>query len=120
MENWVLSDAGDKWTVKLATRDLRKRGAYRRRAATLAGLVLGYLAAVLIVSSLHTYILLDNLGFRGLIFCLMPCMLLRGLGSFFLSFAEAEDSLCFSCLVQQDAISACWCCPVFVGGSTWL
>ena len=42
MKEWVLSDAGDKWTVKLDVRDLGGHSdtTYRRRAATLAGRVL--------------------------------------------------------------------------------
>ena len=54
MKNWVLSDAGDKWTVKLDVRDLERHldTTYRRRAATLVGRVLGLLAAVLVVMAL--------------------------------------------------------------------
>ena len=54
MKNWVLSDAGDKWTVKLDVRDLGSHldTTYQRRAATLVGRVLGLLAAVLVVMAL--------------------------------------------------------------------
>ena len=54
MKNWVLSHAGDKWTVKLDVRDLGRHldTTYRRRAATLLGRVLGLLAAVLVVMAL--------------------------------------------------------------------
>ena len=54
MRDWILSDAGDKWTVKLDVRDLGGHldTTYRRRAATLAGRVLGLLAAVLVVMAL--------------------------------------------------------------------
>ena len=54
MKNWVLSDAGDKWTVKLDVRDLGRHldTTYRRRAATLVGRVLGLLPAVLVVMAL--------------------------------------------------------------------
>ena len=54
MKNGVLSDAGDKWTVKSDVRDLEGHleTTYRRRAATLLGRVLGLLAAVLVVMAL--------------------------------------------------------------------
>ena len=54
MKDWVLSDAGDKWSVKLDTRDLGGHldTTYRRRNATLAGRVLGLLVAVLVVMAL--------------------------------------------------------------------
>ena len=51
MKDWILSDAGDKWSVKLDSRDLGGPldTTYRRRVAPLAGRVLGLLAAVLVV-----------------------------------------------------------------------
>ena len=54
MKEWILSDAGDKWTVKLGTRDLGGHldTTYRKRNTTLAGRVLGLLAAVLVVMAL--------------------------------------------------------------------
>ena len=54
MKDWVLSGAGERWTVKLDTRDLGGHldTTFRRRAATLAGEVLGLLAAVLVVMAL--------------------------------------------------------------------
>ena len=54
MKNWVLPDAGDKWTVELDVRDLGRHleTTYRRRAATLVGQVSGLLAAVLVVMAL--------------------------------------------------------------------
>ena len=54
LRDWILSDTGDKWTVKLDTRDLGGHldTTYRRRSATLSGRVLGLLAAVLVVMAL--------------------------------------------------------------------
>ena len=54
MKDWVLSDAGDKWTVKLDTRDMGGHldTTRRRRNSTLAGRVVGLLAAVLVVMAL--------------------------------------------------------------------
>ena len=54
MKEWVLSDAGDKWSVKLDTRGLGGHldTTYRRRSTTLAGQVLGLLAAFLVVMAL--------------------------------------------------------------------
>ena len=50
----VLSEDGDKWTVRLYVRDLggHLETTYRKRASTLAGRVLGLLAAVLVVMAL--------------------------------------------------------------------
>ena len=47
MKGWVISDTGDKWTVKLDTRDLLGHldTTRRRRNSTLAGRVVGLLAA---------------------------------------------------------------------------
>ena len=54
MRDWVLSDAGDKWSVKLDTRDLGGHldTTFRRRNTTLAGRVLGLLASILVVMAL--------------------------------------------------------------------
>ena len=54
MKEWVLSEAGDKWSVKLDTRDLEGHldTTHRRRNSTLAGRVVGLLAAVLVVMAL--------------------------------------------------------------------
>ena len=54
MKIWILSDAGDKWSVKLDTRDLEGHldTTYRRRNTTLAGRVLGLLAAALVFMAL--------------------------------------------------------------------
>ena len=60
MKDWVLSESGDKWTVKLDTRDLGGHldTTFRRRNTTLASRVLGLLTAVLVVMALP-------LGFVG-------------------------------------------------------
>ena len=60
LKDWALSGAGDKWTVKLDTRDLGRHldTSFRRRNTTLAGRVLGLLTAVLVVMALP-------LGFVG-------------------------------------------------------
>ena len=60
MKEWVLSEAGDKWSIKLDTRDLGGHldTSHRRRNSTLAGRVVGLLAAVLVVMALP-------LGFVG-------------------------------------------------------
>ena len=54
MRDRILSESGDKWSVKLDTRDLGGHldTTFRRRNATLAGRVLGLLAAVLVVIAL--------------------------------------------------------------------
>ena len=54
MRDWILSESGDKWSVKLDTRDLGGHldTTFRRRNTTLAGRVLGLLAAVLVVMAL--------------------------------------------------------------------
>ena len=54
MRSWVLSDSGDKWSVKLDTRDLGGHldTTYRGRSTTLACRVLRLLAAVLVVMAL--------------------------------------------------------------------
>ena len=54
LRNWVLSESGDKWSVKLDVRDLGGHldATYRRRASTLVGSVLGLLASVLVVMAL--------------------------------------------------------------------
>ena len=54
MKEWTLSDAEDRWSVKLDTRDLGGHldTSYRRRNTTLAGRVLGLPAAVLVVMAL--------------------------------------------------------------------
>ena len=54
MKDWVLSDSGDRWSVKLDTRDLGGHldTTHRRRNFTLAGRVVGLLAAVLVVMAL--------------------------------------------------------------------
>ena len=54
MKDWVLSDAGDRWSVKLDARDLGGHldTTRRKRNTTLAGRVVGLLAAVLVVMAL--------------------------------------------------------------------
>ena len=54
MRSWVLSDSGDKWSVKLDVRDLGGHldTSYRCRAGTLVGRVLGLLDSVLLVMAL--------------------------------------------------------------------
>ena len=54
MRDRILSESGDKWSVKLDTRYLGGHldTTFRRRNATLAGRVLGLLAAVLVVIAL--------------------------------------------------------------------
>ena len=66
MKDWVLSsDAGDTWTVKLDVRNLGGHldTTYQRKAATLAGPVLGLLAAAILV------VVALPLGFAGKRFC---------------------------------------------------
>ena len=60
MRNWILSEAGERWSVKLDTRDLGGHldTTFRRRNTTLAGRILGLLTAVLVVMALP-------LGFCG-------------------------------------------------------
>ena len=60
MKGWILSESGDRWSVKLDTRDLGGHldTTFRRRNNTLAGRVLRLLAAVLVVMALP-------LGFAG-------------------------------------------------------
>ena len=59
MKDWVLSDAGDKWTFKLDVRDFGGGGeeghldaTFGRRAASVSCAVLGLLATVLVVTAL--------------------------------------------------------------------
>ena len=54
MKDWVLSGEGDKWSVKLDTRDLGGHldTTFRSRNRTLAGRVLRLLGAVLVVMAL--------------------------------------------------------------------
>ena len=56
MKEWVLSEAGDKWSVKLNTRDLGEHldTTHRRRNYTLAGRVVGLLAVVFLVNGINT------------------------------------------------------------------
>ena len=54
MEGWVLSDSGDRWSVKLDVRDLGGHldTTLRHRTSSLAGRVSGLLSAVLVVMTL--------------------------------------------------------------------
>ena len=54
MKDWVLSDSGDMWSVKLDVRDLGGHldTAHRRRATTLTGRVAELLSAILVVMAL--------------------------------------------------------------------
>ena len=54
MKDWVLSDSGDRWSVKLDVRDLGGHldTTLRHRASTLSGRVSGLLGAVLVVMAL--------------------------------------------------------------------
>ena len=54
MKEWILSENGDKWSVKLDVRDLGGHldTTHRRRATTLIGRVLGLLGALLLVMAL--------------------------------------------------------------------
>ena len=81
MRDWILSESGDRWTVKLDTRDLGGHldTTCRRRNTTLAGRVLGLLAAVLVVLALP----LDFAGKLRILrtkFIPGPCMPLRDRG----------------------------------------
>ena len=54
MKEWILSETGDKWSVKLDVRDMGGHldTTHRRRATTLIGRVLGLLGALLVVMAL--------------------------------------------------------------------
>ena len=77
-KGWILSDAGDHWTVKLGVRDVEGHlnTAKRKRATALSGRVLGLLAAVLVV-----LVFAGKLRFCRLSFFWGLCMELRLPGS---------------------------------------
>ena len=121
MRDWVLSDTGDKWTVKLDDLDLGGHlgTTYRRRAATLAGRVLGLLAAVLVVMALPPDFVGKLRSSADQVSAWRPACY-RGLKGFFLPSPATPDRMCLRCLVQKDAFGACWGYFVFVGRSAWL
>ena len=95
-KGWVLSETGDKSSVKLDTRDLGGRGGeghldtiHRRRSSTLAGELLGCWLLFWWLWHCHL-ILLVSLGFYGPSFCLGLYMPLKVLG-FLLDFCCVFD-----------------------------
>ena len=117
MKDWVLSDNGDKWSVKLDVRDLGGHldTTMRHRASTLSGRVSGLLNVVLVVMALPLVFSgkLRILRTKFFTWCATCCI---GFWHFFFFFftSEAEDSFCILTLLDgppgcDPGFNIVWC-----------
>ena len=114
MKEWVLSDAGDKWSVKLDTRYL---GGERGGTLTLPFgrgvplLLVGFLGCWLLCWLLwHCHlILLASLGFLWTKFLPGALHAIEGSRISFSLLRQLRSASVSAGLVQEDANRSCWC-----------